>query len=399
MSIASSRTPSFTSRRPRRAGLTSLLLLTTLLGVGACGDDDVTVPETATSVDVTPRLSSVTAGQTVQLTAQAKNASGGDIANGDLVWTSLDTNVARVSSSGLVTVLASGATAVTARTRGATGFASIEGIGVISTVVVDGSNALPVQQTTQLTAAPLEANGRQLFAPVTWASSLPAVATVSSTGVVTTLSVGTTNITATAGGKTGTLVFTVLPPPPVATVTFTPNTGFLPTGVGVPLSVTLADANGGTLIDRVITYSSSDNAIATVSASGVVTAQAPGVVTITVTSEGQSASAEFDALTGLQSATARTFGNTVGNSTFYAVYVPAGTTLLNVILRGGTGDPDLYVYSPAANGTALLCASENGGANVVEDCNINNPTAGVHLVEVFAFSTHVGTAITATITP
>jgi hypothetical protein len=52
---------------------------------------------------------------------------------------------------------------------------------------------------------------------------------VSATGLVTTLTPGTTNITAATAGKSTTIAFTVLPPPPVNTVAFTPNTGFLPT--------------------------------------------------------------------------------------------------------------------------------------------------------------------------
>ncbi|MCC6245472.1 MAG: Ig-like domain-containing protein, partial [Gemmatimonadaceae bacterium] len=235
--------------RPSGARLraSGLLLAAALFGLGACSDDEVAIPETAATVEVTPKFSTVVAGQTRQLAAQAKNAAGANISNDDVVWRSLDTTVARVSTSGLVTVLSSGATAITATARGQSGFATIEAVGVVSSVGITGPSQLPVQQTVQLSATPMEVNGRGLFRPVTWASSSPTIATVSATGLVTTLAAGTTNITATSEGKVATLAFTVLPPPPVNTITLAINSGFLPTGVGVPLGVTLRDASGGVL--------------------------------------------------------------------------------------------------------------------------------------------------------
>ncbi len=406
MPIASRSSSQFSTRRPRRARFSTLLLVTALVGLGACEEDEVTVPETAASVEVTPRLNSVVAGQTKQLAAQAKDASGNNLSNDNVVWRSLDTTVARVSSAGLVTVLSSGATAITATSRGATGFATIEAIGVVATVSISGARELPVSQTTRLGASALEANGRELFSPITWTSSAPTIASVSATGLVTTLTPGTTNITAATAGKSTTIAFTVLPPPPVNTVAFTPNTGFLPTGVGVPLTVTLRDVNNGVLTQRVITYSSSDAAIATVSSTGVVTAQAPGTVTITVSSEGKSATASFRALTGVRSgAAAIVVANTAESGdpfvayTEFAIYVPSGSTTLDVRMTGGTGDPDLYLFVPgnlALNGT-WVCRSWNGGPG--ETCTIANPAAGVWRIIVDSYEKHAGTLLTATITP
>lgn len=399
--------PAFVNSSWRRSWRTSrVLLLGAFVGLGACSDDEVTVPETAASVDVLPRLSSVVAGQTKQLTAQAKNAAGGDIANDEVVWRSLDTTIARVSQAGLVTVISSGATAITATTRGMTGFASIEAVGIVASVEVSGAASLPVQQTTQLTALALEANGRELFSPIVWTSSSPAVATVSSEGLVTTLSVGTTTISAATAGKTGTLTFTVLPPPPVETITFAPNSGFLPTGVGVPLTATLRDASGGVLSERVITYGSSNPAVATVSATGVVTALATGAVTITVSSEGKSATANFTALTGVRSgAAAITVANTNESEepfvafNQFAIYVPAGSTTLDVRLASGTGDPDLYLFVPGnmALNSSWVCRSWNAGPG--ETCTITNPAAGVWRIIVDSYNAHGGTNLTATITP
>src|SRR4051794_1186736 len=54
-----------------------------------------------------------------------------------------------------------------------------------------------------------------------------------------------------------------------------------------PLAVALSDANGGVLTGRGVTWTSSDNAVATVGPTGVLAAVAPGRATITATSEGR----------------------------------------------------------------------------------------------------------------
>ncbi|HKG95824.1 MAG TPA: Ig-like domain-containing protein, partial [Gemmatimonadaceae bacterium] len=79
-------------------------------------------------------------------------------------------------------------------------------------------------------------------------------------------------------------------PAPVATVTVTPNPASVPAGSTVQLTAQTRDAGGNTLTGRVVTWSSSNTAVATVNGSGVVTGVAAGSATITATSEGQSGS-------------------------------------------------------------------------------------------------------------
>jgi hypothetical protein len=107
---------------------------------------------------------------------------------------------------------------------------------------------------------------------------------------------GTVTITATSEGKSGTASVTVTavappPPVPVATVAVTPATNSIPVGSTVQLAATTRDANGATLTGRVVTWSSSNTAAATVSGSGLVSGVAAGTVTITATSEGKSGTA------------------------------------------------------------------------------------------------------------
>ncbi len=80
------------------------------------------------------------------------------------------------------------------------------------------------------------------------------------------------------------------PPPPSTTVASVEVTAAIDTlialGRTAQLNVTVRDADGNALTDRTVTWTSSDQAMATVNTSGLVTSVAAGAVTITATSEG-----------------------------------------------------------------------------------------------------------------
>lgn len=397
----------------------TLLVGSAVMFAAACNDNTPADPTVAATVEVTPRLTSARVGTTQQLAAVAKDANGNAMSGETFTWSSSEPTVATVSSTGLVTFVGAGSTAIIANARGTTGFATIvSDANVASVNMSSGTLNIGLGQALTITATPVDAAGRALFRPITWASSAPAVATVSATGLVTSVSAGTTTITATSEGKIGSTLVTIVPPPPVNTVTLSPTSGYMPTTVGVPLAITLRDASNNVLTDaRIVAWSSSDNALATVSGTGVVTGAGVGNVTITALSEGKSATATFRVRTGLKSGVPVTFGNTnndgdgslfsVANNnpntdfnyiSSFAVYVPAGTTSLKVTLAGGTGDPDLYLYKP---GNTNLLADDGHSFNdgPGETVTIANPVAGVWRIAVDPYIAHANTVITVTITP
>jgi uncharacterized protein YjdB len=243
------------------------------------------------SVTVTPSSANVAITGTVQLTATPKDANGNPLTGRAISWSSSDNTIATVSSSGLVTGVAAGTVTITATSEGKSGTASITvaGAPVATVIVTPASASVQAGQTVQLTATLKDANGNILTGRVvTWSSSNTSAASVNSTGLVTANAAGSATITATSEGKTGTSAITVTPVP-VASVTVTPATASVATGGTVQLTATPKDANGNPLTGRVITWQSSNSAIASVNGSGLVTGVAAGgPVTITATSEGQS---------------------------------------------------------------------------------------------------------------
>ena len=163
---------------------------------------------------VSPTIASVAVGLTTQLVPAATDVNGSTIISPSVTWTSSDTTKAKVSSSGLVTGIATGNVTITAQSGGKSTTAAITVVSDISFVNMSpGTAKLVVAQTTHATATVAVVNGANTA--VTFSSSNPAVATVTglgATATITAVAAGTANIIATSTvdtTKTGTLRLTV----------------------------------------------------------------------------------------------------------------------------------------------------------------------------------------------
>src|SRR5206468_2252420 len=246
------------------------------------------------TVTVTPASTTVRTGQGVQLTATPKDANGNPLAGRVVTWASNNTALAVVDVNGNVTGMAVGSATITATSEGQNGTATITvtNIPVASVTVSPSPASVVAGQTVQLTATPKDANGNPLAGRViTWSTDNASAATVDNSGLVTAAAIGSATITATSEGKSGTSVVTVTNVP-VATVTVSPSPASVVAGQTVQLTATPKDANGNPLAGRVVTWSSGNTTIATVSARGRVTGRVAGTATITATCEGQSGTSD-----------------------------------------------------------------------------------------------------------
>ena len=205
----------------------------------------VTPPPVLTSVTIAGTPTTITAGATTQLTASSKDQSGAAIA-ATVTWSSSATGKATVSSTGLVTGVAAGSATITAS-------ATLGGVTVTSNVVITISAATPVLtsvtisapsgtvavgSTLQFTAFPKDQFGNAMASTLTWSSSVIANATINSSGLVTGVATGSTNISvsATAGGVTagsGPTPITVTSAAAAATVNATLSDTFSPNSVTI----------------------------------------------------------------------------------------------------------------------------------------------------------------------
>src|SRR3989441_622327 len=397
------------------------------------------------AVTVSPAAPTVQVGQTAQLTATPRDASGNPLTGRVITWQSSNGAVAMVNGSGLVTAGAVGSATITATSEGQSGTAvvTVSNVPVASVTVTPASASVQQGATVQLTATPRDANGTALSGRVvTWGSNNTAVATVSGSGLVSGAGAGSATITATSEGQSGTAAISVtaptgqlaigdsvqattstwvrnlaqppadpatgtppsvigtqpagargvvdsgpvlnttpggdgairyhvlfaaapsgwvvqdylakiVPTVPVASVTVTPGTASLTVGQTVQLTATPRDANGNPLTGRAISWSSSNNNIATVNGSGLVTGVTAGSVTITATSEGQSGTASITVA-----------GAPVASVTVTppSASVPAGQTVqLTATLKDANGNVLTgRTVTWASNNTTVATVNSNG---------------------------------------
>lgn len=145
-------------------------------------------------------------------------------------------------------------------------------------------NLAALGATASLSAAATNSDGKtDSNATLAWGSSDPTVASVSG-GSVTAVSNGTATITVTAtsdmGSATGTATVVVHQEPAELDVSTAQDS--VEAGQALTLEVSATDAGGAAVAPDLLTWSSSDTGVATVD-TGVVTAVAPGNVTITAT--------------------------------------------------------------------------------------------------------------------
>ncbi|HJP85487.1 MAG TPA: Ig-like domain-containing protein, partial [Gemmatimonadaceae bacterium] len=261
---------------------------------GKTGSATLTVtPAAVATVTVNPASATLVLGTTAnqQLSAVAKDANGNVLSGRAVTWSSNASGVASVDANGLVTAVSPGSAIITAASEGKTGTSTITvSVAPVASVSVALSpSSVTAGGTSQATATTRDANGNVVTGRVvTWSSDNTAVANIDANGHVITLSAGTANIIATSEGKAGSALLTVTAIP-VATVLVSPSSATLVLGITPTqqLGALTKDANGNTLTGRVVTWSSSNTAAATVDANGLVTAVAAGSATITATSEGK----------------------------------------------------------------------------------------------------------------
>ncbi|HTD70324.1 MAG TPA: Ig-like domain-containing protein, partial [Gemmatimonadales bacterium] len=189
----------------------------TAMSEGRSGTASITVTGVpVASVTVSPAAASVQAGQTQQLTATLKDASGNVLTGRTVTWSSGNTTVASVNGTGLVTAKVAGSATITASSEGQSGPAAITvtPVPVASVTVAPGTGSVAVGSTLQLAATPRDANGNPLTGrTITWRSSNATVASVNGSGLVTGVAVGgPVTITATSEGQSGKSAITVTPP-------------------------------------------------------------------------------------------------------------------------------------------------------------------------------------------
>jgi alpha-tubulin suppressor-like RCC1 family protein len=263
------------------------LLIVAAVAAASCHHDLTGVSAVASEL-VAPTVVSLLVGDTITITHSEEDASGIVLTGRAATWASSDTTVATVTGAGLVTALKLGKVLITATSGAATGVCTLTVVAAlppsISSITVSPAPAfVVVKGTQQLTATVRDSLGNAIPGlTVIWQSNNPPIATVSSSGLVTGVSVGAAIISASIGGYLGTSTVTVqtsitLGPSSVAVA---PTTATVGIGRTQLFTATATDSTGNTYPNTVAKWVSSNPAVATIDSTGLATGVSSGVVTI-----------------------------------------------------------------------------------------------------------------------
>ena len=383
-----------------------------LVGLAACGSgsDAVSGPGADSSsaefsrsslakiistVSVTSTSSTVNIGGTLQLAAAALNSLGGAITGNLVTWSSSDTTVLTVSSTGIATPVKPGTASVKATIVGISGSKTIT-VAAVAPGTVANLAVAAVNDTSATLTFTAMANGaggaatadiRFAVAPLQWGSAASvtrgtcttpvAGTTVGSTVTCTVLGLtpgtaynfelvtfrGTLNLNAVFGNQSNVAAGTTTVPV-VASVTVTPATATLNVGAKQALVATVKDKSNNVMTGKPVTWTSSNTAIATIDSTGTITGVAAGAATFTATVAGVSG-------TATATVAAQAVG-TVTNLAVAAVNDTAATLTFTQVTDGAGGAaaadirfaPAPLQWASATSVTRGTCKSPLAGAIV-----------------------------------
>lgn len=268
----------------------SILTLVAVVMLAACGGGGGGGGSaTLVSIEVTPANTSIAKDTTQQFSATGTYSDNTtkDI-TASVTWSSSNTGVATVSSTGLTTAVAAGSTTIKAESGDISGTTALTVTNAtLASIAVTPANPTISKSTTQqftATGTFSDNSTQDMTTQVTWSSSKTAVATITSAGLATAVAAGTTTITAKWDTISGTATLTVTTAT-LASITVTPANKSISKGTTQQFTATgkFSDNNTQDLTSQV-TWTSSKTPVATISSAGLATGVSAGTTTITAKS-------------------------------------------------------------------------------------------------------------------
>ena len=337
-------------------------------------------------------------GQTITLTATVLPENATDKS---VTWSSSNTDVATVDAGGVVTVKAEGSAVITAKTNDGTELTATCSITVPHVVILATRIALNQslianakvgdEYVIQATVFPEDADDRS----VTWSSSNEGVATVDANGLVKILAEGSTTITATTNDGTNLSASCAVTVPHVvilATRIALNQSSIANAKVGdeYVIQATVFPENAD---DRSVTWSSSNEGVATVDANGLVKILAEGSTTITATTnDGTNLSASC--AVNVPHVAILATGITLNQTSITDAKVGQMIVLIATVMPENAEDKSVTWSSSntdvatvnadgavaiLAEGTAVITAKTNDGSELTASCEITVPHVDILL--------------------
>ncbi len=308
-------------------------------------------------------------------------------------WASDNAAVATVGSGSGSYGVATGITAGTANINASFSYAGASATGAavltVSTATLSSINLTPASALLA-PGSPLQYSAigvysdasTQYISPyVTWISSSTSVATVSTAGVATGQSAGTTTITA-QSGSVGATANLVVEGAALTSIRITPQSSTIPATIDVQFTATGTFANGDIQdLTAAATWTSSSSAIATISNAqgsiGFATGIAPGMATISAVFSGQVGSATVNVTNATLDSIAVTPASASisggASQQFNAIGTFSDGSAIGITGQAAWTCSNVNVATMSANGVAVSAAA--GSATIKASMNGVNGTA------------------------
>jgi hypothetical protein len=363
------------------------------------------LPIALTSISITPPSANIPIGRTQQFQAigNYNNGTTQDLTT-SASWVSSNPSVATVNA-GMATSVAQGDGTISGTSGGISGSATlvIGAPALTSVSVLPGSVTIKTGATVQLQAVGTYTDNsiKDLTLSVAWSSTNPAVASVSSSGLVTGVGIfGTATIYANGSlGKSGWVTVRI----PAVTAIRTAPTYFF-AGMGVTKQfTTVASFDDGTTQDAtsLASWSSASPAVASINSSGLATCLSVGKTTImpSTSSFAQTARLECPFLETYGSMSTGRLGHTATTLSNGNVLVTGGQTATSYSSASAEiYSPATRRFTPAASmnvarsgHTATLLPDGRvliAGGTVDNSAEIYDPFAGAFTLTTPMYSTH-----------
>jgi trimeric autotransporter adhesin len=268
------------------------------------GSVSLTIDPALVSISVTPANGTIAPGTTQQFIATG-NYSDSSTQNltGTVNWSSSNSSAATISSSaptfGLAKAVANGNTMIAATLGAISGTTSlaVSSASPVSIAVTPATPTLPLGVSQQFTATTTFTDGsvQDITGVAKWTSSATNVARITASGFESSVSIGTSTITAAFGGVTGSSLLTVNAAN-LTSIAIQPANGSIAQGTKQQFTASGTFNDGSTRdITHQVTWSSSDPTILSIgSSSGIGTGIAPGLINVTATLGSSTASVPFN---------------------------------------------------------------------------------------------------------
>jgi uncharacterized protein YjdB len=359
-------------------GLKSGHTTITVMTHGYSDATTVTVKPSVRDIEFDADSFAISLAQSVRLPFRVRDSDGNpvDLSQHKVEWVSTAPDIVPLTGDATVTGRSIGRADLLLRVDNKVASTGVRVLAkpVAAVTVSPTSLAVAAGQQAQLTATTLDVNGNTLTGRnLAWSTSDANIATVNWDGLVTGVATGKVDITANAEGRKAVVPVTVtsatstLITTAVASVSVTLNASSLAAGEITQANATLKDASGKVLTGRTIAWTTSDATVATVGATGIVTALKGGTATITATSEGKSGSAVLTVTASTASALAPVATVTIALATSVNVgqTTQATATLKDSVGNVLTGRTINWVSSDAniaSVSTSGLVTGVTGGA-------------------------------------